>query len=339
MLMKKILSLILCIALLGSCVALAGCDGEKEPSKDPAPATVKFGSSVYVSNVAATDASADANGKGTIDVTVAAVTVDADGKIVACDLDTMSLSVEYDAQGRAVGASEFKTKYELGDSYNMVAYGGAGKEWYAQADAFEGVVVGKNLDAVKALIVNGYKGNDEVIAAGCTIGIADFIGAVEKAYAAAADEVAADATVKVTAYTTQDLADATADKNGEQSLETYAFAAALNAEGKVITATSDCVPVKFTFDAAGKSTFDATVAIASKREQGDAYGMVAYGGAAKEWYAQADAFDAQCEGKNGEEIKGLMNAAGDAAGKGVEEVQNAGCTIYVSGLVAAASKI
>ena len=63
--------------------------------------------------------------------------------------------------------------------------------------------------------------------------------------------------------------------------------------------------------------------------------MVAYGKAAKEWFEQAAAFDAACVGKTASEIAGLM--AED--GKGVDELQKAGCTIYVTGFVKAASKI
>ncbi len=327
--MKKIVSLILCVALLASACVLTGCT-EK---------TLKFGSAVYVSGLAATDASADKNGAGDVCVTVAAITVDANGKIVACALDTMQTVVEYTVKGKAVGNPEFQTKYEKGDNYNMVAYGGAVQEWYKQADAFEGVVAGKTLDEVKALVVEG-KGNDEVVNAGCTIYVSDFVSAIEKAYNNAAESAVTEAaSLKVTAYAAQTIEDATADKDGSNEVEIYTFAAAVNAEGKVITANSDCVPVSFTFNRKGKATLDTTKAIASKREQGANYGMVAYGGAAKEWFEQADAFDTLCEGKTGAEIKGLMNTAGDSAGKGVEEVVNAGCTIYVSGLVAAASKI
>ena len=93
--------------------------------------------------------------------------------------------------------------------------------------------------------------------------------------------------------------------------------------------------MKFTFDLTGKSTFDASAEILTKREKGDNYNMVAYAGSAKEWYAQADAFDAACVGKTASEIAGLMGEDG----KAVADVQAAGCTIYVSGFVAAASKI
>ena len=73
----------------------------------------------------------------------------------------------------------------------------------------------------------------------------------------------------------------------------------------------------------------------SKRDQGDSYGMVAYGGAAKEWNQQAAAFDAACVGKTAQEIQGLMGEDY----KGVADLQAAGCTIYVSNFVKAATKI
>ena len=62
--------------------------------------------------------------------------------------------------------------------------------------------------------------------------------------------------------------------------------------------------------------------------------MVAYGGATKEWFEQADAFDAACVGKTTAEIAGL--AADD--GKGNADLQAAGCTITVTGFVKAATK-
>ena len=323
--MKKILSIVLCVLMMASMLALSGC-GEAAP--------LKFGAAVYVSAPTATDATADKQGEGKVDVTVAAVSVDAEGKIVACALDTMQSAVKYTVDGRAVGNPEAKTKYEQGDAYNMVAYGKAQQEWYKQADAFEGVVAGKTLDEVKALLVEGDKGNDEVVAAGCTIMIHEFIGAIEKAYKnAAPSDVTAEDTLKVSAYTVQEIEDATADKDGKNQVEVYTFAAAVNGESKVVAASSDCVQVSFGFDTTGKSKFDATKAIQSKREQGSNYGMTAIG--KQEWYIQAAAFDSQCIGKTAEEIKGLMGNDG----KGVESVQTAGCTIYITGFVKAASKI
>ena len=217
----------------------------------------------------------------------------------------------------------------------MVTYGGAVKEWYAQADAFETVVKGKTLDEVKALVVEGNKGNSEVVAAGCTIMINEFVSAIEKAYnTAATSNVTANDTLKVTAATEQTCTDATEDKDGSNKVSTTVFASAVDANGKIVAASSDCVEVAFTFTTAGASTLDTTKAVLSKKEQGDNYNMVTYGGAVKEWYAQAAAFDAACIGKTPAEVAGLM--AED--GKGVDTLKAAGCTIYVSGFVKAASK-
>ena len=323
--MKKSLILGVCLILVMS-LLFVGC-GEK---------TLKFGAGVYVSAPTATDATADKDGSGKLDVTVAAVTVDANGKIVACALDTMSSTVGFTADGKAAAAGEFKTKYEQGAGYNMVAYGGAAKEWFEQADAFEALVAGKTLDEVKALVASEGKGTDEVINAGCTIAITEFVGAIEKAYNAAAESNATAAnTLKVAAVTDVTSADATADKDGSQKVSTTVCAAAVDANGKVVVASSDCVEVTFTFDTKGASTLDTTKAVASKKEQGANYGMVAYGGAAKEWFEQAAAFDAACVGKTAAEIANLMGEDG----KGVADVQSAGCTIYVTGFVKAFSKI
>ena len=324
--MKKFLSMTLVALLIVSMFLMAGC-GSKN-------ATLKFGAGVYVSTPTTTDATADKEGTGKVDVTVAAVTVDADGKIVACQLDTMSNSVSFDKDGKAIAVESFKTKYEAGKDYNMVK-DGAKKEWFEQADAFETVVAGKTLDEVKALVAEGNKGNSDVVNAGCTIKINEFVGAIEKAYNAAKDsDVTAENTLKVTAVTEQTCTDATAEKDGSNKVSTTVFAAAVDADGKVVTASSDCVEVSFTFSKKGASTLDTTKAVLSKKEQGTNYDMVK-DDAKKEWFEQAAAFDAACVGKTATEIKALM--AND--GKGVEDLQTAGCTIYVTGFVKAAEKI
>jgi hypothetical protein len=224
----------------------------------------------------------------------------------------------------------------------MVAYGGAVQEWYKQADAFETVVCGKTLDEVKALVAGENKGTEEVINAGCTIMVHEFVQAIEKAYNnAVASDVTAEHTLKLGVSTAQSCKDATEEKDGQNQLETTFLAVAVDAEGKVVAATSDCVQVKFTFDATGASTYDLTKAVSSKKEAGANYGMSAYGtdlngdGTVKEWFEQAAAFDTACVGKTAAEIASLMgeNNYGSA------DLQAAGCTILVDGFVKAASKL
>ena len=331
--MKKLICILLSLLMLIASLSLVACKKEPAPAEE---ATLKFGMGVYTNVSKASSATADANGQGNVAITVAAITVDADGKVVACQLDTADNTVSYTSEGKAIANGEFKTKYEQGKDYNMVAYGGAAKEWFEQADAFETVVVGKTLDEIKALVASGNKGTSDVTSAGCTIMIADFVFAIEKAFANLADSTAtASSSIKLGVYTEQTNTDANGDKNGQSKLETTVFAAAVDADGKVLVAASDCVQVAFTFDAAGASTYDLTKAASSKREAGKSYGMVAYGGAAKEWFEQADAFNALCVGKTATEIASLM--ASD--NYGTADVKNAGCTILVNGLVKAAVKI
>lgn len=334
--MKKFLVLSLCLLMAFSTV-LVGCavkDDTSDNEGNDIDSAVKFGSALYVSAPSVTDATEDKNGSGKLDVTLAALTVDADGKIVACALDTASNTVNFTADGKAIANDEFLTKYELGADYNMVAYGGATKEWFEQADAFETLVVGKTIDQVKSLVADANKGTDEVINAGCTIMIHEFVGAIEKAYNAANVQISADADLKANIATEQTCTDATEEKDGSNKIAVNVFGAAVDADGKVLASSSDCVEVSFTFDAHGLSTLDTTKEILSKKEQGTNYNMVTYGGATKEWFEQAAAFDAACTGKSIEEIAGLV--AED--GKGVSDLQNAGCTIYVTGFVKAATK-
>ena len=333
--MKRILSIVLAVLMVASVFVFASCGNTAET-------TLKMGLGVYSVASKATNADGETNGNGQVAITAAAVLVDADGKVVKCVIDTADNKVTYTSEGKAVANTSFATKYEQGDAYNMVAYGGAVKEWYAQADAFAALIVGKTASEIKALVAEGKKGTDEVVNAGCTIMIEEFVLAVDAAIANAVDSSAtASSTLKLGVYTEETCKDATADKAGECKLETTAFAAALGADSKILAASSDCVQVAFTFDTAGASTYDLTAKIESKKQKGAAYGMSQWGadlngdGTVKEWIDQAAIFDAACAGKTIAEVTALVADNN----YGVADLQNAGCTILVNGFVKAAEKI
>lgn len=321
--MKKILSLVLAILMLVSIVSLAGC-GAKE--------TLKFGMGVEAASTKITAATDEADGVGQANATVAAVLVDKDGKVVKCVIDTADNSVAFTKDGKAKTAQAFKTKYDLGNDYGMKAYGGAKKEWFEQVDAFTALVVGKTVDEVKALVAAENKGTEEVINAGCTIMINDFVKAVVKAIESAKEsEATAEDTLKLGVVSAQSGAkDATEEAKGANGFEINMAASVLNAEKKVVVNAIDTVAFTVNFDAKG-ATEDKTAAIQSKRALGDNYGMKAYGGAAKEWYEQVDALTSVCVGKTASEITALATAEG----KGNADVVAAGCTIAVSELVKA----
>ena len=167
--MKKIFAFVLAAAMV---LSMVGC-GEEEKE------ALKMGMGVHA-NITGSDADADTDGNAEVVATVAAVLVDKDGKIVKCEIDTLDATVAFTSEGKAVAADGFKTKAELGSDYGMVAYGGATKEWYEQADAFEAACAGKTVAEITALEADGY-GVEDVQKAGCTIGISDLVAAATKA--------------------------------------------------------------------------------------------------------------------------------------------------------------
>ncbi len=332
--MKRVLCAVLAILML---VSLASC-GEK-----PA-ATLKFGFGVEAAYGKVTSADGDTNGSGEINATGAAVLLDAEGKIVKAVIDTAQSTVAYTAEGKAVANTEFKTKGEKGADYGMAAYGkdlngdGVVKEWNEQIAIFASAVEGKTIDEVKAMVVNGYA-NTEVQTAGCTMAVADYVKALEKAVANAADSAATAAdTLKLGVVTTEDVTDATEEKAGSAEINSN-FTAAVVKDGKVVVSATDVMQVTFTFDTTGSATTDTAATLVSKKDKGADYGMAAYGkdlngdGVVKEWNEQAAAFDAALVGKTATEIAALA-----VNGYGVESVQTAGCTMAISDMVAAAVK-
>ena len=328
--MKKILSLALAFILLLSVVSLAGC-GEK---------TLSFGVGVYAYRDNLTDA-VDGDGQLDTTITVAAVTLDGQGKIVNCAIDSVEFEAKFSEKGESLPADKIQSKREKGDSYGMKAYGGSKKEWYEQVDAFIELIKGKTVQDVKALVATDNKGNDEVINAGCTIIISDFVKAVEKAINNASESnVSKDDTLKIGIVSTQtESENATADMDGTNQIDTSVTVVALDKDTKVVAAYSDAMQSGTTFDIKGTNT-GAAGEIVTKRDAKDSYGMASYGkdlngdGEVKEWFEQAKAFDDTLAGKNASEISKLVTDKG----YGDEALQTAGCTIAVSDMVKAAVK-
>ena len=161
--MKRTLSLLLLLAMVVMSVASCSSPAESNTEKDY---TLGIGVAMTISGVKAS-------------ATVAAVVTDADGKIVICRIDAIDSEAKVDATG-APAVSELTSKYELGDNYNMVAWGGATAEWYAQAAAFDSLCIGKTAEEVKSLMATDGKGVKEVLDANCTIYVSGFVKAAGK---------------------------------------------------------------------------------------------------------------------------------------------------------------
>ena len=247
------------------------------------------------------------NAKLKYSATVAAVVVDAEGKIVDCRIDVVDITATL-ADGAVTASSDFKSKAELGDAYGMLSdYGSKLAEWDDQAKYFETAVKGKTVSEVSAIATG-----DAALTAGCTIDVTDFVKAVANAM---------NSTHK-TAFSTADaltlgvaIDGSVKDKNGSASFATNASAVVI-AGGKVVAAIIDCADGTLAIEN-GEGT--ALTYAGSKLEQGDNYNMVAYGNSISEWYVQAQVYANTAVGKTAAEVSSL-------ATEGV-----AGCTIAVDG--------
>ncbi len=211
-------------------------------------------------------ASGDASktGSAQIDITVAAVVLDADGKITMCKLDSAQnkVSVTDGALPQDAMNMEFRTKYELGSDYKMATVSSIGKEWYEQADYFAQRVVGLNAEQVKAIRTeknaSGHMvATDDEILTGCTIGVSDFISAIVKACegnTVTFEGEAASLTIQV--HTTVDASSKNASDTTDGSANIYSdiTVAALAKDDRELCTSKDSVRPKITFNRSGEIT-------------------------------------------------------------------------------------
>jgi hypothetical protein len=112
-------------------------------------------------------------------------------------------------------------------------------------------------------------------------------------------------------------------------------------ENNIITKLSiDAAQTRVPFDAAGQLTADITAAVPSKYEKLYAYNMLGSSDISKEWFEQADAFEAWCIGKSADRVIGMSTYARDEAHPAVPDEPDlvASVTISVGGFIDAVAK-
>lgn len=315
--MKKRIALLLSMVLAAS-IAIAGCspivaikgeenDGTQSGNTqtEVAEGSLKTGLAVMTSVSSSADA-AQEDGSAVADVSIAAVTVDADGKIVACTIDGAQTKVSFDATGKITTdlASEFKTKQELGEAYGMKVASAIGKEWNEQADAFAQYCIGKTADEVTGIAVTEQGTADGDLASSCSLYIGGFQAIVVKAVENAV-ESNANAGDKIGLGVVTSVAnskDATAEEAGVVEAYSTITAVTVDAEGKITSAAIDAVQATVNFDTTGKITSDLTAPISTKNELGADYGMKVASSIGKEWNEQANAYALYAVGKTVDEV-------------------------------------
>ena len=332
--MKRLLAVSLTF-VLALCL-LAGCAGRVVVLYTPEDTTagetqppvtaegaVKTGLAV-VASASGTDASAEANGEIKYDVTLVAVLVDDEGVIVDCVIDSIGASVNFDAAGQVTSdvTAAVSTKNELGDSYGMVAWGGAVAEWYQQAQALADYAVGKTLEELRKGAVNesGYAA-DADLATSATIYLGGYVNAIEEAVnnARHLGAQAGDALRLASINSLESTADGTAQLDANVTALTLK-------DGVITSCVIDSLQGKVSFSETGAVTTDLSGNLQTKTQLGDAYGMVAWGGAVAEWYQQAASFAAYATGKTLAEVNGIAVTEG---GKPADADLSASVTIAI----------
>ena len=325
--MKKNLMLILVCLLAVS--LLAGCMGTivvvEQPAEEPQPTApmleagdVKTGLAVVAGIGDSTSAAAEEAGAAKYDVTLAAVTVDADGVIRACRLDSIGTTVNFDATGIITTdlAADVLTKNELGENYGMVAWGGAIAEWDAQAAALCDFAIGKTVEELRsgAIDETGKAPAGSDLASSATIYLGGYVAAIEAAVSNAQNlgGNSEDELILVSTSSLGSSASASAEAAGNAQLDVDVAALTVK-DGVITSCTIDSLQAKVGFDAAGVITADLTAPVQTKNQLGENYGMVAWGGAIAEWDAQAASFASYVTGKTADEVAGIAVSQGKPA--------------------------
>ena len=323
--MKKalfaLIALLLATAMLTGCmgtpVVVNDCtcpsEGQTTPTEPTAPVSegaVKTGLAVITTAADSTSATAEAAGAVKLDSTLVAVTVDDEGIITSCIIDSIPATVNVDATGTITSdlAAAVPTKNELGENYGMVAWGGAIAEWDAQVAALCSYAVGKTVDQLKngAIDETGKAPEGSELASSATIYLGGFVSGIEAAVnnATHLGAEAGDELKLVTLNKLSSSTNATAESAGCVQLD--GDIAALTVKDGIITSCIiDSVQAKVNFDTTGTITSDLTAQIPSKNQLGENYGMVAWGGAIAEWNVQAASFASYVTGKTADQVAGI----------------------------------
>ena len=351
--MKKTIALILTILLVAS--TFAGCAGVTvvignctcPDNEDPTPViptegAVKTGLSVSTKLSDSVSATADAPGAAKYDITIAAVTVDDNGVILSCVIDSVPATINFDAAGQITTdlSAAVLTKNELGENYGMVAWGGAKAEWNQQVAAVAQYAVGKTVEQLKngdIDMTTGKAKDGTDLSSSASIYLAGYVYAIEAAVNSAKHlgAQAGDTLVLATKNSLSSSNSVAADKAGNAQLDAD-IAVVTKKDDKITSCLIDSVQAKIAFDATGKITSDLSAAVKTKNELGADYGMVAWGGAKAEWNEQAAAFCAYVTGKTAAEVAGIAVAPSTKPADGTDLATSV--TISIAGFQALIAK-
>lgn len=303
-----VLSLVLALLLCGcvpTTVVVGQCNcGNCNGSTSPSPsAPIVDGTSLKTGMALIASASGSETGKIAYDVTMVGVLVDGDGVISACVIDSLGTNVTLDGGKIATDLTVIPlTKNELGDNYMMNS-----GSWLQQAKALADFSVGKTVAQLKsgAIDETGKAPAGSDLASSASIYLGGYVSAIEEAVNQAQYLGAKQGdTLKMAAVS---------GLSGENAshVQLDMDVSVISMEGDIITSCLiDSLQGKILFDESGILLTDVSAPLQSKNQLGDAYGMVAYGGAKYEWYQQAANFASYVTGKTAAQVQGIAITEG-----------------------------
>lgn len=339
--MKKLLSLVLVLTL--AITFIAGCGSTTSETSGGTTTGQSTGEGVKtgLAVISSVEKSVDAVGKdgyAQTDSVAVAVTVDKDGKIVKCAIDTAQTKIDFSTEGKILSdlKAEYKSKQELGKDYGMVKASKIGKEWNEQADAFAAYVIGKTVAEIKGIAVNEGVPTAAELTSSVTVHITDYVAAIEKAVSNAKD-LGAKAGDKLGLSILTNIAKSTdaGDKDGLAQTYSNYSATTFDTSGKITSCVIDASQSDVNFTKEGKITTDKKAPLQTKVELGEGYGMKKASKIGKEWFEQADAFSKYVVGKTVDEVKGI---AVNEEGVPTEAELTSSVTVHVSDFTAVIEK-
>lgn len=318
------MSLFMSVAMLAGCGSKPAEETAPEGNddaavvEDQADGGVKTGLGVITKINHSKDATAEAEGMAQAYTMLAAVTVDAEGKIVEAIVDGIQPAANFDATGHITTdlASTFESKLVAKDGYGLKKASGIGKEWYEQSEAFSAYIKGKTIDEIKAIPVDGdgvATGDD--LKSSVTVTATALMDVVVKAMENAQD-LGASASDKLGLAVDGTIANSADAGDEDGVVEGYSniVVATFDADGKVTSSIIDAVQTQIKFDASGKILSDMEALYPSKVEIGDDYGMKVASSIGKEWYEQAKALSDYFVGKTVADVKAMPLEQGVPSG-------------------------
>ncbi len=313
--MKKLLAMLLALVMV---LSFAACGTTEEPVEEPTDAPVEEPTEEPVEEPAESTytlglgvvVSQTTGEKAQVDATFASVVTDAEGTIVAIDLDVaQSKGVKNDAGVYTAEGFDARTKTEKGPDYGMTVASPIGAEWDAQMAAFEAWAIGKTVDYITGVELVEHNNhnvamNETDLYAGCTMDITAFQAALADALNNTVEfTTAEEIKLGLGVVTSCTVKEATADANGSIQMYSDIAAVVTDANGAVLAARLDAIQPAIGLNADNTTT--AKEDLRSKYQLKEDYGMTVASPIGAEWYTQADGYCAYLAGKTAADLEAI----------------------------------